>query len=468
MKKVFYIIIYILLSNFIYGQGKIPMQNKSFTGALEFLPKGKLAAGYSRVKSPFPMGVDPLVDPEKWYVEGDQQMRGMIGDAVLFLEWWTTTPTPAERYKFDWTSSGYFVVVYKNEKGMNVNQRVDRYKLEKYPNLLKRFDNITPIEVDFEFTFFGGDIPDKEYYAFREKYNLNSDLGSLGYAVNATRKLNADFILYKANRNRQEWTSPGPFLQGWDGFLTFPEEDNDKKSRLIELFKLGETLVMVNFKMTTLKWRMSDFVYIAKKFNDYESGKEKPSVFDEVEKGEKENKAGGSFWDDTDIVDSETESFYDQQAKKYGVRTLKGKILVSGKYNQIIKSGKYYIARNDNTAYLLNNMGGLLKTKTYSNISSINSDLTVTFNYKSDDVENTPYSINYGESESLVPGKEGAFKHYSVYDRRGMSLIMSNANEVDKRTEEQKKRDEENREKFRAQKIREAELRFESLGYKKR
>jgi hypothetical protein len=448
---------------FACGQGNIPMRKKSFTGALEFLPDGKLAEGYRRIRMSMPKQKDPLISPDNWYVEGNQQMKGMLGDAVLFFEWWTTLGSPAERYKFDWTSSGYFEVSYANDKGVNVFQRIDRYKLEKYPNLLKRFDNITPINIDFELTFHTGDIPDKDYYSFRKRYNIMEDLGSAGYAVNYTRTVRGDFILYKLSRDKTVWTSPAVFFGGWDAFLNMPEKYEDKKTRLIELFKIGETLVISSFRISKIKWRIRDFIYIAKKFEDYESGRDTPTAFDEVAEGEKKNKAGDESWDETDVVDFKTEAFYDQRIKTYGVRTLKGRVLVPPKYDQIVSGGKYYIAKNGNTAYLLDNIGRVIKTKTYPNIHSINSDLTVTVNSKTEDIEGTLYKVSYSESDSLMPGEEGIYKHYSTQ----MGLYLTVENQDDNRTAAEKKRDNVNREKATEQKIKETESKFESLGYKK-
>ncbi|MFT4849911.1 MAG: hypothetical protein ACI83B_002459 [Sediminicola sp.] len=361
MKTAATIVICLFFSSLIYGQGSIPMNKKSFIGALEFLPNGKLAEGYPRVKSAYPMHIDPVIDPKNWYVENNQQMSGMLGDAVLFIEWWTKATSPSERYKFDWTSSGYFEVNYVNDKGENKYQRIDRYKLEKYPNLVQRFDNITPIDINFEITFHAGSRPDKEYYAFRKRYNIMEDLGSAGYAVNYTRKLNGDFILYKPSRKKQDWINPGIVQGGWNTFLNMPDKYKDKESRLIELFKMGTTLEISSFRVSNIKWRMSDFIYIAKKYEDYETGKDKPTAFDEVANGEQENKAGDGFWDETDLMDNEIEPFY-ENGKGYGIRTKKEKILVNPIYEKLesTKQKGIFIAKTSSSVIAINSRGNIL------------------------------------------------------------------------------------------------------------
>ena len=427
-------------SNFVLGQGSIPIKAKSFLGALEFLPDGKLADGYSRVKLAKPNDKDPALDPDKWYTEGNDNMRGMIGDAVLFLEWWTLGYSPAERYKFDWVSSGYFELYNTSENPLAPIIRINRSDLAKYPNLLKRFDNITPIDIQFEFTFRTADLPDQEYDSFRKRYKIFESLGSAGYSVSFTRKLDGDFILYKASRKKQDWINPGPIPGGWDTFLNVPANLEDKKSRLIELFKMGRSLVFSNFKISRIKWNMSDFKYIAKKYADYESGKDKPTAFDEVEKGVKENKAGDEFWDETDLVDSETEAFRDQKTGKYGIKTKKGKIVQEPIFDNIVKSAKekYYIAKNANTVSILNNMGKSTYSKTYAESPSIGScsdgKLWSSMQTNSSRVGEFNYFVNTNENDFFESGVYSrTVKWYSTY--QPMYLTVESASDTRTRSE---------------------------------
>lgn len=459
MKKITIIIIYLFFTSSIYSQGSIPMNKKAFIGALEFLPNGKLAVGYSRVKSAYPMHIDPVIDPKNWYVENNQQMSGMLGDAVLFIEWWTKATSPSERYKFDWTSSGYFEVNYIDDKGQNKYQRIDRYKLEKYPNLLQRFDNITPIDINFEITFHSGSISDQDYAGFRKRYNIMESLGSAGYAVNYTRKLNGDFILYKPSRKKQDWINPGIVQGGWNTFLNIPEKYKDKESRLIELFKMGTTLEISSFRISSIKWRISDFIYIAKKFEDYETGKDKPTAFDEVANAEKENKAGDGFWDETDLVDNETESFYDENKRKYGIRTLKKKILLEGKYDEIKKSPKekFYIAKKDKTIFILNNTGKEVYSKTFSEYPNYgtcdNGSIWITEVTEKNQVGDYNYYTQTGNHYSFHQGKLIlTTKWWDSYQPASpLTILVSSGN--DERTYAQKKADEERYEAERERKI---------------
>jgi len=286
-------------SNLLFSQSNhIPLKGKSFLGALELMPDGKLAQGSYRVKSPFPGELDPMLDPYKWYVEGDEQVCGMVGDAVLYLEWWIKGSEPLERYKFDWTSSGYFDVKYKNDKGDLVSKRINWFDLEKYPNLKKRFELIQPYNIGFQFTFHTGDKSEKDYYGFRERYGINEDLGSAGYAVDYTRKISTWKVVHVRGKEKKNWGNPAILLGGWKEFCPLADKHKDKESRLLELFRMGRTLV-ISHKITEMQWRVSDFVYIAKKFEAYESGKEKPDALEQVEEGKDEEKAGDESWDET-------------------------------------------------------------------------------------------------------------------------------------------------------------------------
>ena len=334
----------------------IPLKGKSFLGALELMPNGKLAQGSYRVKSPFPGELDPMLDPYKWYGEGDEQVCGMVGDAVLYLEWWIKGSEPLERYKFDWTSSGHFVVKYKNDKGELVNKRINWYDLSKYPNLVKRFELIQPYKIGFEFTFHSGNKSSEDYYGFRKRYNIMEDLGSAGYAVDYTRKIPTWKVVHVRGKEKKNWGNPAILLGSWKEFCPLADKHKDKESRLLELFRMGRTIV-ISYKITEMHWRVSDFVYIAKKFAAYESGKEKPSAFDEVEDGKKEEKAGDESWDGTDMVDTEMEPY--QEGRFYGLKSKKGTKKLPAIYNEILPSTKegVFLAKKENGVVAVNASG---------------------------------------------------------------------------------------------------------------
>ncbi|WP_440998513.1 hypothetical protein [Fodinibius sp. SL11] len=66
---------------------------------------------------------------------------GLMKGFDLRLQWWTLLGEPMEYYHFRWHTS--------NEYKIDGNW-IKRTDLEKYPDLLKRFDNIRPIKVNLE------------------------------------------------------------------------------------------------------------------------------------------------------------------------------------------------------------------------------------------------------------------------------------------------------------------------------
>ena len=305
MKKVIFILFAIFLYEAGISQHSIPFVNNSFKGAIEFLPNSKLSEGYNKAKCTSFENKDPMIDPRNWYQKDDASMRGFVDDFVLFFEWWPRQELPSEAFKFEWKNSGFFELLYKEEGAfLPTSAIIYRSNLSKYPNLLERFDNIMPLSYEIEFTFRFADIPDQDYWNFRRKHNILEDLGSAGYSITYTRKIDHNVAWLSKSEEKQKfipWLSPN----GWEGFLNFNPKYNDKKSKLIELLKLGQQVVFTSVKITKIEWKMSDFIYIAKKYKDYENGKDKPTAEDEVNNTEVPNKAGDEFWDDTDIVCNE-------------------------------------------------------------------------------------------------------------------------------------------------------------------
>lgn len=454
-----------------FCQGEVPVHNYYTTGALEFLPNGTLAEGANRIAySREYKKADPKLDPEEWYEQPGhpEKMRGFVSDAVLFFDWWLLNDTPEERYKFNWTNSGYFeLLVQKKDAMFPEIVRINRADLEKYPNLLERFDNIKPIELVFQLDFRSADIEDQAYWDFRHKYNIMEDLGSAGYSVNYSRTLDGDMILYQYNAERYRWTSRGITLNGWDGFLNFNyDKYKDKRSRLIELFRLGQKIAFSSFYIKKITWEMADFAYIVRKYQEYEKGIDKPTAEDVEKAPITAKKAGGDLWDDTETVDTETEPFLDPTSGKYGIQTKKKRSVVQPKYDYLVQStdGMNYLASIGNTAYLLNRMGTVINSKTFPSIHSLSNDMSVIITAESDKIEGTRCYIHYEQYESMLPGKGGMQKGYGVGEDNMYLLVESSD---DDRTQAQKDADKAAWAEEKRRLIQNASQRFESMGYKK-
>lgn len=65
--------------------------------------------------------------------------KGLMESFVIGFEWWTLMGEPLEIYEFKWNSSKYFKID---------GETLHRNSLNKYPDLLKRFDALKPTKVD--------------------------------------------------------------------------------------------------------------------------------------------------------------------------------------------------------------------------------------------------------------------------------------------------------------------------------
>jgi hypothetical protein len=277
-------------------------------------------------------------------------------------------------------------------------------------------------------------------------------------------KRQGDMILYQYNAERYRWTSRGITLNGWDGFLNFNyDKYKDKRSRLIELFRLGRQIAFSSFYIKKITWEMADFAYIVRKYQEYEKGIDKPTAEDVEKAPITAKKAGGDLWDDTETVDTETEPFLDPTSRKFGIQTKKKRSVVQPKYDQLVQStdGMNYLASIGNTVYLLNRMGTVINTKTYPSIHSLNGDMSVTISMEDEDISGTIWYVRYGESESMLPGKGGIEKYFSMKQRMVLFVESSELTPAEREAQnaEYDRREREEKEK--------AANKFRSMGYKK-
>lgn len=449
------------------SQNRIPLKNNSFLGALEFLPNGTIANGYNRINYPSLSKTDPLLESSYRFQYGEEGVSGFMKDAVLFFEWWTKQGSPSERYKFEWSNTGRFYLRLKDGSSYSV----DRKSLLQYPNLLQRFDNLVPIKLEFEVSFRSAGATDKDYYAFRNKHNILTDLGSAGFSVLYTRKIDGGIVLYTGSKESMSWSSPGLLSEGWNGFLNFDESMKKKRSELIELFKLGNEIVISSFRISKLEWRLSDFLFIATTLKDYESGKAKPPIEDEISKQPIPNKAGNEFWDDTEQLDTDTEPFYDEKLNRYGLRTKQGRILVQPKYNKLItgRNGINYIAEQNNTVFLLNKAGSIIKTKNYPSIPYnqnvfISDDLHVVYHEKEIEVEEYGMKIILYQEENLL--NDSSVKKYFKFVNKSWDILVKDNN--DTRTYSEIEAAEKRYQEKKSNYLNQLSIQYSSMGYEKK
>lgn len=211
---------------FLQAQGIIPKaKDGSFKGALALTSQSSLTKGLPTAVSPYPGKTDPMLERNSWMYSDDKltAVRGFVKDAVLIFQWWTLLGDPIEKYEFKWVTSGYYEVTYE-EEGREVTKSIYRDQLLKYPDLLKKFDHIEPVNVDVEISLSSGNIDDQDYFDFRKKYNILSSLGSAGYKSSYTVIAKGDAYLYGASGQNSNFILPAMALGGWPDFLNIEKK----------------------------------------------------------------------------------------------------------------------------------------------------------------------------------------------------------------------------------------------------
>lgn len=311
------------------AQGKLPLnEKKEVKGVLCFLPSPSLTKGFATVSSPFPAKTDPAADPETWHSGTGAWVRGIMKEAVLYLNWWVLAGEPVERYQFKWISTGWFEVNYHDAKGASRTRRISRQDLANYPDLQKSFDNIAPENVDVEIEYTVGDVPGQVYADFRRKYNILTSLGAAGYKADFKRYVSGSGWLFERSNKDVPFMVPGSV--SWKEFTG--TEWNDKTKRMIELMSSSSSVEIRKFRIASIKWPIGSFVYIAKQLDKYE-GLEKdtdPETLANEAPLPKPANLTDDFWNEPEFVDADVESYKD--GHYYGLKSRKGKILIPAAY----------------------------------------------------------------------------------------------------------------------------------------
>lgn len=359
MTKVLISLIFTFISLELFSQGQIRFDNdsKKIKGALVLTPNSTIASGQQQVVTTFPGG-DPLINRNEWVRKGSSQMRGLVKDAAVFLEWWTLLGDPVERYLFKWISSGYFEVSFI-DNGNYVTQSIYRSNLGKYPDLLKWFDSLHPNNVNMEINFSNGQISNQDYYDFRRKYNILEDLGSAGYNTDYRTEMNGANWLFATSGKSPPLVVPQIPLGGWTGFLGLRSDlSSEKEKRLIELFKLGNGVNINSFRITAIDWDIEGMVQLAKLFIKYEKGELSPKEIANAGESIDRSTQNDDFWNEPEIVLSDLEIYRDPSNNKMGLKAKYGKQAYPAVYGDLteVKKG-FFFGRRDNAIYAINSLG---------------------------------------------------------------------------------------------------------------
>lgn len=205
------------------------------------------------------------------YADGNTSMNGIMSDAALAIDWWTLFGEPAEQYLFTWKAKDYYEVSSMDATGSSTIKRtVNKNDLKKYPDLLLRFENIKPTEIEFEIQWGLEDIDvfNRTGYNFTSYYGVKNSF--------YTKVSSANILIESSGKT--PFGVPGIRQGKGEAFLglekNFPK---DKLQELMQLFNKAPYQYINAVIVTKIKWPLSEMKAIADKYDQYERGEATPS-----------------------------------------------------------------------------------------------------------------------------------------------------------------------------------------------
>ncbi len=129
----------------VLAQGRALEEGGHYLAALDLL--GNLPDNTrGRVQVPFAASNPQF--PPNYYEENGISVERFINRAVLVTEWWTLFGEPVENYAFQWWRNESYHVRWIRPRVNSVT--VTRAELTRYPDLLRRFDALKPLDATFE------------------------------------------------------------------------------------------------------------------------------------------------------------------------------------------------------------------------------------------------------------------------------------------------------------------------------
>lgn len=145
--------------------------------------------------------------------------NGLVRQLEIEFEWWSLLGQPVEKYGLKWERGD----VYRLD-----GKELRRSELEKYPDLLARYDALKPSEIEVAFgarlyayeEFGGGWEGDEDANAFGENYYTGGD-------VSAT-KITDNFLITDSGRFMDDFLPSSP--RDWQSFIKWSSNYNDGTS----------------------------------------------------------------------------------------------------------------------------------------------------------------------------------------------------------------------------------------------
>ena len=352
MGRVYTTFIFCLLGlSKLIAQGTMHKQNGHFIAQLDFFGNYPVKSTAGHIKGgSLDYGNGFTNTDQKKYTEKGITVYGLVKSAVLKVDWWTLFGEPTEQYQFEWISSGYYDISFNDSKGKLITTKINKQNLTKYPDLLKRFNNLGPTEMAFEIKWKMGRPTEADVKKMEEKYTLDANFYSglgLNY-LNANRLYNTNV---KNSSLLFESTGITPFstpsIRSREEFLGISKGDHTDTDikRILSWWQFCQTHTIDGFRVVKQDWPIDEMKAIAEKYLAYENGEEEPTPQEQIAKAEQKNKntqayGKDDFWGDAVEEENNVEIF--REPNTVGLKS-KNKIIV--KYN----SKDYDIRNTENS-----------------------------------------------------------------------------------------------------------------------
>lgn len=280
-----------------YGQGTMYKKSGHFIGLLDFFNNHPFKDASGRIPHPLPASNGLSNTADKWYEENNIRVKGLLQSAALQVDWWTLLGELTENYEFQWVSSGAYEIAFTDPAGKPVGATISKSQLEKYPDLLKRFNALAPTSIDFEIKWQIGDQTDADREAFKKKYKLMGSIGSQMPHVktNFTTVVKGDGLLFEPS-GVKPFSAPAIRQGKGQAFLGLPSNYDPKKlSEIFAYFNISTGHSIQTFRVIKINWPVNEMKAIAERFMRYESGEREPTPKEQIAKADAANKNMTSY-----------------------------------------------------------------------------------------------------------------------------------------------------------------------------
>lgn len=274
---------------------------------------------------------------------------GLMKDFNLTIQWWAFSSEPMEYYEFNWTANNYFKID---------GTKIERQKLSKYPDLLKRFDMLKPSNIELHVVgsldAYSMDICNRFAYIIPDYKVLYFKAGTPAQNLSPdSPETWLQFWIWCNSSNKVN------FQYGYTGAIQESSEkyynslSGPEKGELIKAYRNkfvnAKQIAIIDLK-AEIEWPLQEMRSIAKLFAEFEKGEKEPSPLEQVAEAQKEinnetTYTKDDFWGEVaEVQKSEYEIF--RENGREGLK-FKGsdKIIIPPSYFKLyMKAGNYILA----------------------------------------------------------------------------------------------------------------------------